>query len=213
LYYDRDANTWNEYFTLNYGRMEAAGTVLEDGTWWVTGGGNGTDVFSNKATTEQLTLSDGWIIKEDLPLTMQHHNVISINSTHVKIFFNMKFLLYLPVCTRCFCLEERKLVELGLAQTTDCNGWKYSQFLTSGNLIRSSISKSSKVYFQRGNAEIGLIKYGNGRADELLVAAGYYEGDYKDTTFFFNLETLIWRPGPKLMPKLRTYPLCSVMVP
>jgi len=62
--------------------MEAAGTILSDGTWWVTGGGNGTDDLVNRATTEKLNLDGGWSLGENLPIPLQHHNIISINSTH-----------------------------------------------------------------------------------------------------------------------------------
>jgi len=44
---------------------------------------------------------------------------------------------------------------------------------------------------------MGLIKKKNG-AEEILLVGGWYDGDYKDTSLRFDLESMLWLPGPSI---------------
>ena len=60
-----------------------AASALLSGTWWVTGGNNGT--ASSYISTEVRNVNGTWSRSVDLPYSMTSHCMVTINSTHVFI--------------------------------------------------------------------------------------------------------------------------------
>jgi len=85
----------------------------------------------------------------------------------------------------------------GLAPCRMKPGWKWIPCRTSGVFFACKGNIFLDQDASRGAGEAAFIQRANGDND-VMVVAGWNDGDFKDDSAFFNMQSMLWRAGPSI---------------
>ena len=85
FYYSAGTDVWTEAFNMTTVRELAAGVLLTESEFWITGGGQDLgdeEGYHPLFTTEICTFDGGCRAYVDLPEAAEFHNIVKVNETH-----------------------------------------------------------------------------------------------------------------------------------
>ena len=200
--YEPSQNDWIKTTIMTTSRKSAYSAIIH-GKWWITGGYNGVE---DLLSSTEIYEADMNIFKRylDLPMPMEYHNILAVNSStviilggheatdkfHIYNFDDESWTIGPPA------LSKRKWFQVGLI--TFANGTSVIMNAGGENGI---IAKTTEIFnldemtWNKGpNLPIRIslgttVQWRN----SFIIIGGFNYGQYLDTLFYYNVEANNWQ--------------------